>query len=739
MKYKLTNYNIQLGGVNFLKRSFPNVASYCYLNSLIILFYYMTDYKNSLLKHKTDNKRIQNLQILLQLLDKINTDDTLFNEIKNQSDYIHEARMEELINYYSNYIGYKFFEISNIVADKNYNNFHEMDSLPDLIQALGEILPKFKDDINFQFIYFTEPDNSNRYLLFFNQPFQQKISEILEENTKNINGKIYQLRAGILLYDSHYINIVKIGNDYRFYSNDVAIIKGAPAVKINNYEKYPTYEELMNKNASEYILLYERETLPTKKEIIFQFKPTKSTPKTSITPSTKQPASIISSVTDTSMSKIGITNIGNNCFFNAILQAVFHMKYLKDIMLKPIFVEQYKEDSHLKSFLNIFTLFNELQNDNNPFPMNDAKELLLNFIIKNRSDYYIGKQESSGDILFDLIDDLQLDCFKKFLNIDYNKVCDKTIPGSTAKIANKKLPDNDIRNQIIKIGGILPIYINNIDMIYNEYIMPQTRRKFNIANTHYLLLEITHFTSENIKDLVPSIQEINDLNMFGVNFKLIGGILHSGTSANSGHYIYAHKNSDKNYTIYNDSAILNTNTKNKLEEIDNDEIIDNIFDLDIFSDIKEYKDSYMILNRPDVAENTKNDMLLTIPEHIKSRFTLVTDMLKTDVSTYFSYDKILQDFKPVILIFEKDEKLILPKLKPINEYLIDVNPPVVNPLVVKSPVVNPLVVKSPVVNPLVVKSPVVNQPVIPPKISPIIDIKPKNTIIDIICDILSKN
>ena len=274
--------------------------------------------------------------------------------------------------------------------------------------------------------------------------------------------------------------------------------------------------------------------------------------------------------------KYGFKNCGSTCFFNTVLYLLFHIILFQ----KEIIESSYEESNVLNLFKNSFINMNEnlqkyKENDFNDaidtgtlidllyydrFEQQDFNEVLLN-IINN----YISKDPILYAVLHDclffevikqitmhngeLIADESMHLLLDLSIENYENLKDSLFHFSDSchfdfsQEGNSERDIKEIHQKILKSPKILLINLQRV--IFKEMQNKKILKYFPFPE----ILDISPITLEETQD--------NDKNIYNLK----GIIIHSGLSANSGHYYsyYKHKNT---WIEFNDNIITRADILN---------------------------------------------------------------------------------------------------------------------------------------------------------------------------------
>lgn len=219
----------------------------------------------------------------------------------------------------------------------------------------------------------------------------------------------------------------------------------------------------------------------------------------------------------------GITNIGNSCFHNSIIQLFYRIYELRDFLISNKIKNQYSDNSTvIHGFINLLNLMYDLRKDNTGQIITDQKlkdrNIDIRYCLHNIFGSWFFSSEDAQQFMIGIIDKLMADCptndFKAM-----NQICVKEVVNMKDTIVKKKrLPDNDPRNfmtincetydypveinpfgddnkKIIKYGK------NNFNKFKNEYAMIKPMIK---KETLYMIqIYITNYNKKyHIEDLI---------------------------------------------------------------------------------------------------------------------------------------------------------------------------------------------------------------------------------------------
>lgn len=300
------------------------------------------------------------------------------------------------------------------------------------------------------------------------------------------------------------------------------------------------------------------------------------------------------------LSKHGLINLGNTCYFNAGILLLYHCKELKNFLI--IIQEQYKNDTLAYNIIEILK-FLDKNNSNNKFDDTNLRNLVDSII--NKCNFNIGEQQDSQELLEKVLNQLQIDClgnldFLNIINDDKKKICNnneilmrfkKNDPIDWYKIKlieeykyndevflKKITPynfnqikfanENDIKlkmniQQIIDLGEE-PEYIPTHKFEYKGIQKVGSTKYIDFEYSKYIFINpiIKIFDFENIDDndnilykkLLYNYTNINkELKIKDKEYELVGFIEHQG-GVSGGHYVcYIYNNNQ--YILYDDNIV----------------------------------------------------------------------------------------------------------------------------------------------------------------------------------------
>jgi hypothetical protein len=194
----------------------------------------------------------------------------------------------------------------------------------------------------------------------------------------------------------------------------------------------------------------------------------------------------------------GLDNNWNKCYFNASLQLIYHIKELKDFLIKVQW--QYKENSIAWNFIE---LLKTMKNNDNDFKklQNKVGEQI------DPDEFKINRQADADELITRVFGSyIHLDCLKKdvIINIDKNKVCN----GIIAKNFKKNDPRNWYMNYYIKKIFKKDAYIDNAKNILSE--KKETKSTFDITfDINQIYLDYYNIKYLNPNDIKKQHEELN--------------------------------------------------------------------------------------------------------------------------------------------------------------------------------------------------------------------------------------
>ena len=249
----------------------------------------------------------------------------------------------------------------------------------------------------------------------------------------------------------------------------------------------------------------------------------------------------------------GINNVGNTCFMNSILQLLLSCDDFKKI------IKKYSKSS---SEINIVSDFiKEYENDSKSIRPIELKKMISQNI--NLFDNY--NQHDAFEFLVLFLDFLNSKCNNEFNNI-FNIKTNINIKCKVISCFNESIHSEK------DIYLMLPI-LNTLDESYREY--KSTERidrdliyceKCRMKTVSRKMIKIEEWPNNLIivlkrfyNNLRKNTKDIEIPFKWRHNYKLYGGVIHSGSSS-GGHYYY-YRLIDNDWYVLNDSGyrIINTN------------------------------------------------------------------------------------------------------------------------------------------------------------------------------------
>ena len=307
---------------------------------------------------------------------------------------------------------------------------------------------------------------------------------------------------------------------------------------------------------------------------------------------------------------IGLKNYELNCYMNSTIQCLYHIKKFRDWFNGK---EISEDDNPVLYGLNI--IFQKLTNDDKPFTLQkfkkiigdiddsfqgsngaDATDLLKTIISEINIEQLINEEEDNNDKSEQTNDSLdesnELEVFndcKGLINkniitkifINYFKttyICQnekhKTYYFEYESILEFNL--KDLKNSIISIKDCF----NNYETIIEEKDNYCSKCKIHIncssqkniyQTSDYLIIILDYgkgkiFKGKVIFDEYINIRDYVQEDKNNQNFRLIGAVIHYGSSSASGHYISYCRSEDNKLYYFNDSSVNLTNFEKLKEE-----------------------------------------------------------------------------------------------------------------------------------------------------------------------------
>ena len=316
------------------------------------------------------------------------------------------------------------------------------------------------------------------------------------------------------------------------------------------------------------------------------------------------------------MSETGIPNCGNTCFMNASFQMLYSMEEFRDKIMNTDWDKYLEEDDErlkkIKALKKIFELMdnkpkwgnvegNNTLDDYDPdkprFNLIEAKTELIKLIVgvRGEAEITLGSQQDASNFILKLLETIydveesiyEIGLLSKFYRggvIDYT-YCknlstfeDEDIGVVVDEINLISLPINNKKNITESLKEMVQeeqIYsdkegVNNIQTCID--LSKKTGNKYNSykkksitfpEENKYIIISLNRFEYDNIKNVFYRVVDASfnvehKVVIDGKNFSLIGAVLHSGLTTNSGHYIYQTYDNDGNVLkTYNDVRMGN--------------------------------------------------------------------------------------------------------------------------------------------------------------------------------------
>jgi len=248
----------------------------------------------------------------------------------------------------------------------------------------------------------------------------------------------------------------------------------------------------------------------------------------------------------------GIINLGNTCYMNSVLQLLINCKEFNNII---------KKYSNNKDIKIIYEFINEYFITDTPI-----KPKKLKNYIENKIDFFNNySQHDSFEFLVLFLDFINSNCNNEISTI-FNIKTNVNIKCKLINCSNESIHNEN--NMYL----MLPLK-SNLDNCYREYkstvridkdlIFCEKCNKKTISRKMLCIQEWPNNIIIVFKRFYNNSQKNNnDINIpinWRHNYKLIGGIVHSGNSF-GGHYVYFGRRHSKFY-LFNDSGISELNSK----------------------------------------------------------------------------------------------------------------------------------------------------------------------------------
>jgi uncharacterized UBP type Zn finger protein len=289
------------------------------------------------------------------------------------------------------------------------------------------------------------------------------------------------------------------------------------------------------------------------------------------------------------LSKFGLPNLGNSCYFNASIQLLYHLEELKDFLIK--IQDQYKKDTLAYNYIELLKIL-DISNKNNKFESTKFNELVNEITIK--CGFGIRNQQASDELLIFLLDSLKLDCISNIdhfniTNEEREKICNgkelimkfkSDDPRSWFELKqieeykykeysiNKKetnenvyyimfFPDKSDKSLLLDIQTHMNDMNKEKDMVDHKFMYNRIEMKGSKKYEKYIINKYVFICPKVLYPdlrLIYNYKMINSkINIDKKEYELVGFIEHSG-GPNGGHYVCYIKNNDK-YTLFDDSNI----------------------------------------------------------------------------------------------------------------------------------------------------------------------------------------
>ena len=303
---------------------------------------------------------------------------------------------------------------------------------------------------------------------------------------------------------------------------------------------------------------------------------------------------------------LGLYNFQLNCYMNSTIQCLFSMKEFRNYFLNKKFN---KEEKPVSNELNI--IFQKLTNDDKPFNLEKFKKIMGNI-----DDSFQGLNGADAtDLLKTIISEIKNEqCNFYGVNISNMSILDESNEEEVFKDCKRQLGDDSAINKIVNFYrttyecqsrkkhtsylfeicsiidfDLLEIFgnIKNVklkecfnDSFQSEYESNEYCYKCKkdrkckcvksiYQTSDYLIIILDYgkgkiFNGKVIFDEYINIRDYVQEDKNNQNFRLIGAVIHRGTSSANGHYISYCRSEDKNLYCFNDSIV----TLTKFEELE---------------------------------------------------------------------------------------------------------------------------------------------------------------------------
>ena len=300
---------------------------------------------------------------------------------------------------------------------------------------------------------------------------------------------------------------------------------------------------------------------------------------------------------------LGLCNFQLNCYMNSTIQCLFSMKEFRNYFLNEEFD---KEEKPVSNELNI--IFKKLTNDDKPFTLHKFKKM-----IGNIDDSFQGSNGADAtDLLKTIISEIKNEqCNFYGLNISSMSILDESNEEAVFKDCKRQLGDDSAINKIVNFYrtkyecqtrkkhtsylfeicsiidfDLLEIFGNynskNVELEEcfkysfksryesNEYCYKcKIDRKCKCIKSiyqtsDYLIIILDYgkgkiFKGKVIFDEYINIRDYVENDKKNQIFRLIGAVIHHGTSSAYGHYISYCRSEDNKLYCFNDSIVTPTN------------------------------------------------------------------------------------------------------------------------------------------------------------------------------------